>query len=102
MPEYNLEQIKKAVRKDKIQYYGRRVSIDTANLGYTFEDVCKCLLTLKTSDYHETIQYSQDPVFDVYLVNYLRAECIDDIDRLYIKLAYIEAVVIASFHLQRQ
>lgn len=53
MAEYDLGQVKAAAQNLDIEYRGRKVSRDIANLGYDLSDVSKCLSALTPSNFRK-------------------------------------------------
>ena len=104
MPVYDLEKVKQAALAYKIEYRGRKVQRDVANLGYQLRDVVQCLAQLQESDFSKSIDYgSGQAIDDVYIVTYPKPNSENiEFDRLYIKFCLINGrliVELASFHL---
>ena len=68
--EYDLEQVKAAAQNLDIEYRGRKVSRDIANLGYDLHDVSACLCQLSKSDFRKTHNYDKQPPDDEYICRY--------------------------------
>lgn len=102
MAEYDLGLVKAAAQNLDVEYRGRKVSRDIANLGYSLSDVCKCLSTLTPDEFRKTHTYSNGPPDDEYICQYQRDPEEELIDELYIKFCLIDnylVIDIASFHL---
>lgn len=103
MAEYDLEQVKAAARSLNIEYRGRKVSRDIANLGYDIADVSSCLYQLRISDFHKTHCYENQPPDDGYICRYKVDPEEDEYDELYVKFClidgYLLVIDLASFHL---
>jgi hypothetical protein len=105
--EYDLEQVKAAAQSLDIEYRGRKVRRDIANLGYDINDVSSCLYQLKSSDFYKTHSYGgNQPPDDEYICRYKKdpeeEEDDDDDDELYVKFCLIDGYLVidlASFHL---
>ncbi len=104
MPYYDLNIVKEAARKEKINYIGRRVYIDIANLDYDFQDVISCFCNLTESHFKKT-QYYNGIAYDEYRYSNVRCEGGEFItDDLYIKFFIKNGFLninLASFHLSR-
>lgn len=104
MAQYCLQDVHLIAQKQHIEYFGRVVSRDAAELGYSFEDVVRCVLNITEDEFSKTLRYDTGPVFDVYLTRYPRPNCEGELDELYVKLALVKdrlVLTLASFHLQR-
>ncbi|CAH9054197.1 hypothetical protein PSECIP111951_00983 [Pseudoalteromonas holothuriae] len=102
MAEYDLEQVKAAAQNLDIEYRGRKVSRDIANLGYDLNDVSACLCQLSESDFRKTHNYDKQPPDDEYICRYRKDSREDEFDELYVKFCLIDdclVVDLASFHL---
>lgn len=55
MAEYRLEDVRKAAQQLNIEYRGRKVQRDAANLGYEICDVADCLCQLTERDFKKHI-----------------------------------------------
>ena len=64
MAEYDLGQVKAAAQNLDIEYRGRKVSRDIANLGYDIQDVSACICQLSSSDFRKTHSYEKQPPDD--------------------------------------
>ena len=101
-PKYSLSDARKAAQKGNV-YLDRNAKKDSANLGYSQEDICKCMASLQESDFHKSIDYGPDErtgariVCDVYKMRFRVND--SRIDDLYIKfrLAAKSHLWIASF-----
>lgn len=96
----NLDEMRQAATKQQINYAGRKVSRDIANLGYTLPEVASCIASLTPNDFKESIDYP-DKSYDVYIKDVVRT---DQVDRIYMKLRLhengeIKILEIGSFHL---
>ncbi|MFT7683321.1 MAG: hypothetical protein ACI935_002812 [Moritella dasanensis] len=104
MAEYDLEQVKAAAQSLGIEYRGRKVSRDIANLGYDINDVSSCLCQLRSCDFRKTHTYENQPPDDEYICRYKKdpEEYEYEYDELYVKFCLIDGYLIidlASFHL---
>ena len=104
MAEYDLGQVKSAAQKLAIEYRGRKVGRDIANLGYDINDVANCLCQLSSSDFRKTHTYKhkQQLPDDEYICRYKKSLEEGQIDELYIKFCLVDGCLIvdlASFHL---
>lgn len=104
-PEFALRRVKEVAKKQSIEYLGRTTS-DTATLGLSIADVCKCICALTSDHYHESKKYnSYQGWLDVYRIDWpVNMAAYNGLESIYIKfkldndLVYIELV---SFHHQR-
>ena len=107
MPVYSLCDVQKAVREGKIEYRGRKVRQNIEDLGYEFEDVKNCLLSLTECNFRKThCREGEIPDDDDYVIKYCKKLNDDDsrIDELYIKFCLVDeclCINIGSFHLQQ-
>ena len=106
MPEYDLCEVKEAAKHQNIEYRGRIVFRDVANLGYELVDVAYCLMQLSDFNHNKTIRYEDGrPPDDVYLFTHVKPGDDEEVpDDLYIKFCLVEGCVLidlGSFHLQR-
>lgn len=102
MAEYDLEQVKAAAQNLDIEYRGRKVSNDIANLGYSIRDVSNCLRLLSPNDFRKTHNYEVQPSDDEYICQYRKDSDDEEYDELYIKFCLIGGhlvIDLASFHL---
>jgi len=104
VPVYDLEEVRQAALAYKIEYRGRKVQRDVANLGYQLRDVAQCLAQLRESDFSKSIDYGNgQAIDDVYIVTYPNPHSENlEFDQLYVKFCLINAhlsIDIASFHL---
>jgi hypothetical protein len=100
--EYDLEQVKAAAQSLDIEYRGRKVSRDVANLGYDMNDVSSCLCQLRSSDFRKTHSYGNQPPDDEYICCYKKDPEEDEYDQLYVKFCLVDGYLVidlASFHL---
>ena len=102
-PAYPLDEIRAAVEAGNIIYGGRKVQQDINNLGYTKNDVVRCIVSLVGTHYQKTLTFTdKGTVFDVYIRDFEHQKCTD---RIYMKLRLLPNgqmnVGIGSFHLQR-
>jgi hypothetical protein len=99
--EYDLGQVKVAAQNKDIEYRGRKVGRDIANLGYDINDVSNCLCLLSLADFRKTHYYQDQPPDDAYICRY-KKDLDDEYDDLYIKFCLLDGYLIidlASFHL---
>ncbi len=103
-PRYSLDVIRQSAQKGSFRYDGRQVDRDIRNLGYTGDDVKRCISNLITGQFQKSIQY-ENAIYDVYITDYQKY---DDapIDKIYVKLRLLpndelQIVGIGSFHLIR-
>lgn len=104
MPQYNLKEVKKAAEAHRVEYRGRKVQRDIANLGYEFEDVVECLMRLSKRCFYKTYHYDNNqPPDDAYrYFNSRPGELGKKPDELYIKFCLLDGTLIidlGSFHL---
>lgn len=102
MPYYSLEKIIAAANAQQVIYGGRKVGIDISNLGYTIDEVARCISQLQHENYQKTLNYDDcGKVFDVYTINFSPRE--NQMDSIYIKLRLLEngevQIGLGSFHL---
>jgi hypothetical protein len=100
LPIYNLDEMRQAASKQRINYAGRKVNKDIANLGYTLQDVVNCIVSLTVKDFKESVTYPEKS-YDVYIKDVVQTE---QTDRVYMKLRLeengeIKILEIGSFHL---
>lgn len=105
MPHYDLDQVREAALAERIQFRGRNVGRDIANLGYDLSDVVNCLVRLKHCDFHKTHVYENGEIDDAYRLNHNKSfNGQSRLDSLYIKFClmddYLE-IDLGSFHLNR-
>jgi len=101
MAEYELKDVKVAARQLNIEYRGRKVFRDVANLGYELKEVADCLSKLTPNEYRKTHHYDNSPPDDEYICSYVKAED-EKMDELYVKFCLIDdrsLIDLASFHL---
>lgn len=100
--EYSLDAIHRLAARQKVVYGSPDVLRDTANFGYSLEEVCLCLQNLKEENYHESVHYDRGGWHDVYKCRWPAPnQPAIEIDHLYIKLKLNRdciTIVIASFH----
>jgi hypothetical protein len=102
--EYDLGQVKAAAQNLDIEYRGRKVGNNIADLGYDINDVANCLCLLSPSDFRKTHSYKNQPSDDEYICRYRKGPDEDQIDELYVKFCLIDECLVidlASFHLPR-
>ncbi len=102
-PEYDLQKIQEIALAGNVDYGSRRVMRDIENLGYSLDDVCRCLASLKKAHYRSSVRYQNTQIWlDEYNIRFSNTpEYTDD---LYIKLkitANTIQLVLASFHRNR-
>lgn len=104
MPLYPLDRVKTAAKLQSVEYAGRPVFRDTANLGYSMVDVCSLIQCLAPEDFNKSHTYPDSiHSHDSYICSYPRPNSEDDeIDEIFIKVALIgdqlEIVEVGSFH----
>jgi hypothetical protein len=102
MPLYDLDEVRTAARRQKVEYRGRKVMSNTADLGYEFEDVCACLVRLTKDDFQKSHHYDDGPGDDAYRLRTARPRSDDtEFDELYIKFRLVGdhvTVDLGSFH----
>ncbi|WP_083234932.1 type II toxin-antitoxin system MqsR family toxin [Candidatus Marithrix sp. Canyon 246] len=101
MAEYKLKDVKAAAQQLNIEYRGRKVFRDIANLGYELKDIADCLSKLTPNEYRKTHHYDKCPPDDEYICSYIKADD-DKVDELYVKFCLIDdclVIDLASFHL---
>lgn len=99
-PAHSLDRIKELAAEEAVIYAGRDVQRDADGLGYSFEDVCRCITELEQRDFSQSIRYTPHGEWhDVYLMSYEHPKrCIRD---LYLKLRLTRdclLVTVCSFH----
>lgn len=104
LPKYDLEEIQGLVRNGNLDInYSGQAETDSVNLGYFDEDVKKCLMSLTSKHYKNTVKYSIGKIevdCDEYCINYLGP--VDCVDPLYIKFRYNSTwLTLHSFHRDR-
>jgi hypothetical protein len=107
IPTYSLEEICKAAKMGNISYQGKneRPQIDAINLGYPYDELVKCLCSLKYSQFLESKEYTlskrkKSVIFDIYIATCTSSQKLKD--TLYIKLRLSSSwLIIGSFHLPR-
>lgn len=102
-PVYSLDDVKEAAADERVSYFGRKVSRDIVNLGYSFEDVLDSIRALKPTDFVKSIAYGDGPLAEL-LCDVYDAQCSsadrDAADAIYLKLFIKDGVVyISSFHI---
>jgi hypothetical protein len=99
-PAYSLDDIRALAEQHRIRYEGRKVYRDIANLGYTLDDVARCIAGLRIEHFRETVVF-ENATFDVYLKNFHRSQDLPP-DRIFMKLRLLDSgeleVGIGSFH----
>jgi hypothetical protein len=104
-PEYALQEVFNAVRTGNLQYHGRRVQVDAANLGFQYEDICDCLLNLGLDRFEGTVIYTfkdgTEQLCDTYVTQHCaRSQSLPD--PLYVKFFMRDPVLrLCSFHRPR-
>jgi hypothetical protein len=100
-PSYALDDIRRAAQQGKFRYEGRKVNSDIRNLGFTGDDVKRCISGLVASQFQKTLRY-ENAVYDVYICDYQQHDD-EATDRIYMKLRLLTTgeiqVGIGSFHL---
>lgn len=103
MAEYSLRDVRNAARQLNIEYRGRKVQRDVANLGYEIRDIADCLCRLTEDDFRRSHYREAGPPDDEYIFRYTKM--VDDeerVDELYIKFCLIDnhlIIDLGSFHL---
>jgi hypothetical protein len=102
VPLFDLERVREAGRLGKVGLQ-RTAQRDIQELGYSLEDVNRCIETLRPEDFHKSEAYGDHLECDVYLRGFQGSP--GGFDDLYIKLRIpptsIPQVLLMSFHLQR-
>ena len=100
-PAYALDDIRTAAENRRIRYDGRKVNSNIRDLGYTLDDVARCVAGLKQENFRKSLAYS-NAVYDVYIGRCYRPQT-RDADDIYMKLRVLDtgelSVGIGSFHL---
>jgi hypothetical protein len=100
-PFYSLDAIRLAAQNGSFRYDGRKVNSDIRNLGYTGNDVKRCISQLITSQFQKSLQF-ENAIYDVYICDYQKQDE-SPIDKIYMKLRLLPngelQVGIGSFHL---
>lgn len=106
MPIYDLSIVINSARALNISYRGRKVNTDITNLGYTLQDVAKCVSSLTSCHFVKSHSYEHRIPDDEYRIQFPRTN--DDgeivVDDLYIKFSLIENTLyidLGSFHLPK-
>ena len=101
--EYDLEKVKTAAQQLNIEYRGRKVSRDVANLNYDLSDVANCLCQLTPKEFRKTHTYKNQLPDDEYICLFKKDTSSEDpLDELYIKFCIVDdclVIDLASFHL---
>lgn len=102
--QYLLDEIRALAANQRVDYASTRVTQDVANLGYSLQEVCRCLESLQPQHFSHSERYSDTSRFwnDVYLCFWGAGT--SDPDRLYIKLRLktsATGILLISFHLER-
>lgn len=107
MALYDLMDVKEAAKLQNINFSGRKVSKDAAELGYQLKDIAECIYNLTPEEFKQTQYYDNRPPCDEYLCTH-SVKCNDDgddvIDELYVKFCLIDnylVIDLASFHLRQ-
>ncbi len=101
MAEYDLAKVKAAAQQLNIEYRGRKVTRDVANLGYNLDDVANCLCQLTPNEFCKTHTYRGQLPDDEYICMY-KKDSETPLDKLYIKFSIVDdclVIDLASFHL---
>lgn len=103
MAEYKLVDVKAAAQNLEIEYRGRKVYKDIANLDYELHDVADCLCKLTPDEFRKTHYYPDRAPDDEYICKYRKGNGEDAIvDELYVKFSLMEGTLVVdlgSFHL---
>ena len=97
--EYSLDRIKELAEWGNVMYLSSRVTRHVENLGYSPDDVHKCLSCLEEENYDKSIRYDGGPWLDIYLISYTGST--GHTENLYIKLKLNRDCIViqlASFH----
>ena len=97
--EYSLNRIRELAEQGQVDYMFRRVTRHVENLGYSPDDVHKCLSCLGEENYRGTVRYDGKLWLDEYLISYIGPT--GHTDELYIKLKLNRDCIViqlASFH----
>lgn len=100
-PAYALDDIRVAAENRRIRYDGRKVNHNIRELGYTLDEVARCIAGLKQGDFRKSLAYP-NATYDVYIG---RCHCprSRDADEIYMKLRVLDdgelVVGVSSFHL---
>lgn len=68
-PHYSLDVIRQSAQKGSFRYDGRQVDRDIRNLGYTCDDVQRCISYLTTDQFQKSIEY-ENITYDIYITDY--------------------------------
>ena len=102
-PDYSLDCIRDLARLGAVAYGGRRVEQDIENLGYSPDEVAKCLGCLDESNYHQSERSPPSQKWrDVYHMKWHSS--LSYVDELYIKMSLnrdCTMIVLHSFHPHR-
>jgi hypothetical protein len=101
--EYDLAKVKAAAQQLNIEYRGRKVNRDVANLGYDLNDVANCLCQLTPNEFRKTHTYRNQLPDDEYICSY-KKDSETPLDKLYIKFCIVDdclVIDLASFHLSQ-
>lgn len=101
-PRYDLNQIHALAGSQRVVYANRSVQRDTANHGYEFKDVCRCLLELRPEDFKRSGRYEGPLWYDVYEIRFSAPT--GHVDDLYLKLSLASGCLLVnlfSFHPSR-
>jgi hypothetical protein len=102
-PSYSLDRIHELARFRHVEYGSSRVTVDVENLGYSIDDICRCLEILQPGHFSHAERYGEtDKWLDIYRCTYPSPS--GALDNLYIKLKLFKScvsVVLHSFHRER-
>lgn len=106
MPIYDLSTVINSALAENISYRGRKVNTDIANLGYTLQDVARCVASLTIKHFVKSHNYESRIPDDEYRIQVCRSNEDGDstTDDLYIKFSLIEDTLyidLGSFHLPK-
>lgn len=85
VPHYDLDNVREAAKQGQLTYGGRAALRDISNLGFEFNDVVSCILSLTPSDFYKGYDY-EGVLYDAYRINYSNPNSdSNETDPLYIK-----------------
>lgn len=101
--DYSLARVHELAHRESVHYAGTRVQVDVANLGYSLEEVCICLSSLRPIDFSHSERYTPRGVWhDVYKLSWGLPGRVPD--NLYVKFRMDDGVLVielCSFHQHR-
>jgi hypothetical protein len=95
-PTYALTRVKELAASESVSLTGRSTR-DSQDLGYSFEEVCRCVSELEPQDFDHSVRYETNWFwFDVYKMrNQTSRRRIDD---LYIKIRLNRDCILVTVH----